>query len=183
MEEIYALEPLEHSVLEVSLVGGDNLIDKVAMPDPLEHSGVGRAADVVSEMFVPEPLEHLVLEVPLEVGDGLVDSMTGLDPLEHSGVSVRAEPVSTYLPRIYSEESRNGRGGLRDHRGEDSTLQDPRKEVEWAPPEDGEAIVVGAVSSAAPWFLKGWAKDMEVEFMIATGCQVTILAMSVFEQM
>ena len=135
---------------------GDSSIDEVAMPDLLEHSGVRRAADVVSEMFVPEPLEHLVREVPLEVGDGSVDSMTVLDPLEHSGVSVRAEPVSAYLPRMYSEESRNGRGGPRDHRGEASTLQDPRKEVERAPPEDGEAIV----GSAAPWFLTGWAKDM-----------------------
>ena len=126
MEEISVLEPLEHSVLEVSLEGGDSLIGEVAMPDPLEHSGVGRAADVVSEMFVPEPLEHSVLEVPLEVGDGLVDNMTVLDPLEHSCVSVHAEPVSAYLLRVYSEESRNGRGGPRDHRGEDSTLQDPR---------------------------------------------------------
>ena len=131
-------------------------------------------------MFVPEPLDHSVLEVPLEGGDGLVDSMTVLDPLEHSGVGVRAESLSTYLPRMYSEESRNGRGGPRDHGGEDSTLQDPRKEVERAPPEDGEAIVVGAVGSAAPWFLMGWAKDMEVEFMIDIGCQVTILDTSVF---
>ena len=51
------------------------------------------------------------------------------------------------------------------------------------PPEDGEAIVVGVVGSAAPWFLTGWAEDMEVEFMIDTGCQVTILATSVFERM
>ena len=60
---------------------------------------------------------------------------------------------------------------------------DPLKEVERAQPEDGEDIVVGAVSSAAPWFLTGWASDMEVEFMIDTGCQVTILATSVFERM
>ena len=84
---------------------------------------------------------------------------------------------------MYSEESRNGRGGPRDHRGEDSTLQDPRTEVERAPPEDGEAIVVGVVGSVAPWFLMGWAEDMEVEFMIDTGCQVTVLATSVFERM
>ena len=83
MEEISVLEPLEHSVLEVSLEGSDSLIVEVAMPDPLEHSGVGRAADVVSELLVPEPLEHLVLVV--EVGDGLVDTMTVLDPLKHSG--------------------------------------------------------------------------------------------------
>ena len=42
---------------------------------------------------------------------------------------------------------------------------------------------MGAVGSAAPWFLTGRANDLEVEFMIDTGCQVTILATSVFEQM
>ena len=50
-------------------------------------------------------------------------------------------------------------------------------------PEKGDAIVVGAVGSAAPWFLTGWTNDVEVEFMIDTGCQVTILATSVFERM
>ena len=43
--------------------------------------------------------------------------------------------------------------------------------------------MVGAVGSAAPWFLTGWTNDVEVEFMIDTGCQVTILATSVFERM
>ena len=49
------------------------------------------------------------------------------------------------------------------------------------PQDSGEAIVIGAVGSAAPWFLTGWG--VEVDFMIDTGCQVTILAMSVFERM
>ena len=48
--------------------------------------------------------------------------MTVSDPLEHSGVSVHAEPLSACLPRMHSEESRNGGGGPRDHLGEDSTL-------------------------------------------------------------
>ena len=48
--------------------------------------------------------------------------------------------------------------------------------------EDGEAIIVGAVGSAAPWFLTGWTNEVEVEFMIDTGCQVTILATSVFRK-
>ena len=78
---------------------------------------------------------------------------------------------------------RNRGGGPRDHLGEDSTLQDLRKEVQRAPPEDGEAIVVGAIGSAAPWFLTDRAEEMEVEFMIDTSCQVTILATSVFERM
>ena len=41
----------------------------------------------------------------------------------------------------------------------------------------------GAVGSAAPWFLTGWAEGVEVDFMIDTGCHVTILATSVFERM
>ena len=42
---------------------------------------------------------------------------------------------------------------------------------------------MGAVGSAAPWFLTGWAHEVDVEFMIDTGCQLTILATTIFEQM
>ena len=48
---------------------------------------------------------------------------------------------------------------------------------------EGDAIMVGVVGSAAPWFLTGSTNDVEVEFMIDTGCQVTILATSVFKKM
>ena len=51
------------------------------------------------------------------------------------------------------------------------------------PPEAGDAIVVGAVGSAAPWFLTCWDHQVEVEFMIDTGCQVTILATTIFKRM
>ena len=50
-------------------------------------------------------------------------------------------------------------------------------------PESGEAIVVGPIGSAAPWFLTGWAHDVDIEFMIDTGCQVTILSTTVFQRM
>ena len=50
-------------------------------------------------------------------------------------------------------------------------------------PEEGDAIMVGVVGSAAPWYLTGWTNEVEVEFMIDTGCQVTILATSVFHKM
>ena len=50
-------------------------------------------------------------------------------------------------------------------------------------PEEGDTIMVGVVGSAAPWFLTGWTNNVEVEFMIDTGCQVTILATSVFIRM
>ena len=45
--------------------------------------------------------------------------------------------------------------------------------------DSGEAIVVRAIGSAAP----GWAEGIEIEFMIDTGFQVTILATTVFEKM
>ena len=43
--------------------------------------------------------------------------------------------------------------------------------------------MVGAIGSAAPWFLTGWAHDVEIEFMIDAGCQVTILSTTVFQRM
>ena len=61
-----------------------------------------------------------------------------------------------------------------------------RTEYKRLSPDDGEAIVVGAIGSATPWFLTGGgggAGEVEIEFMIDTGCQVTILATSVFERM
>ena len=119
-----------------------------------------------------EPLEHSVLVTPQEESDVSVADVTDvavLDPVEHSGVEMRVETMSACLPRVFSH-----------HRGEDVSLLDVRPEAERDQPEAGEAIVVGAISSAAPWFLTGWANDMEVDFMIDTGCQVTILATTVF---
>ena len=58
-----------------------------------------------------------------------------------------------------------------------------KQETTGTRPESGEAIVVGAIGSVAPWFLTGWAHEVEIEFMINTGCQVTILSTTVFERM
>ena len=77
-------------------------------------------------------------------------------------------------------------GGRRDPNlvcSERQTDSDTRPEGLDLPQDNDEAIVVGAVGSGAPWFLSGWAEETEVEFMIDIGCQVTILATSVFERM
>ena len=174
-------EPLEHSVVRVPLTVGDSSVDRVAVPHPLEHSGVSEMADLLSAMPVSEPLEHSVLEVPLEVGDGAVDRRAGPKPLKHSGMSETADPPSASPPRIHSDVSEDGRNGQPNHMSEEVTLRDIRCEDKRPTPEEGEAIVVGAVGSAAPWFLMGWAEEVEIEFMIDTGCHVTILATSVFE--
>ena len=34
---------------------------------------------------------------------------------------------------------------------------------------------MGAIGSAAPWFLTGWAQYVEVEFMIDTGCELSCI--------
>ena len=83
----------------------------------------------------------------------------------------------------YSEVSEDWRNGQQDHTCDDSMLLGIRRKDKRPSPEDGEAIVVGAVGSAAPWFLTGWAEEVEIEFMIDAECQVTILATSVFERM
>ena len=93
------------------------------------------------------------------------------------------QPLSAPGPTMYSKEAENKKYKVQDHGGLDGTLPDVPKEANRVPLEEGEAIVVGAIGSVAPWFLTGWASDMEVEFMIDTGCQMTILAMSVFERM
>ena len=58
-----------------------------------------------------------------------------------------------------------------------------RQDVTGTRPESGEAIVVDAIGSAPPWLLTGCAHEVEIEFMIDTWCQVTILSTTVFERM
>ena len=145
---------------------------------PLEHLGIkegdhpeyGRTeSDCTSqeEEIVSHPLEHSGVEEWAGSSDGLkkrrppscfdpapVRKTLEEEPMEHSAPGGNPNEESEPLNTDVSEET-----------------------------EDGEAIIVGAVGSAAPWFLTGWTNDVEVEFMIDTGCQVTILATSVFEKM
>ena len=84
---------------------------------------------------------------------------------------------------LNSDFSRYWKDGLQNRMCDDNTLPDVQMEDRQLPPGEEEAIVLGAVGSAAPWFLTGWADEVEIKFMIDTGCQVTILAASVFEHM
>ena len=91
-----------------------------------------------------------------------------------------ADPPSASQLMMHSEVSGDWETGRQDHMCDGSTPLDVRMEDKRRLPDDGEAIVVGAVGAAAPWFLTGWAEEVEIEFMIDTGCQVTILVTSVF---
>ena len=94
-----------------------------------------------------------------------------------------AAPPSTGQRMEHSEDSGDWQSGRQSHTYDSDTPVDVGTGGLESPQDVREAIVVGAVGSAAPWFLTGWADGVDVEFMIDTGCQVTILATSVFERM
>ena len=87
-----------------------------------------------------------------------------------------ADPPSASQLMMHKEVSGDWETGRQDHMCDDGMPLDVWMEDKWISPDDGEAIVVGAVGSLAPWFLMGWAEEVDIEFMIDTGCQVTILA-------
>ena len=128
----------------------------------LEHSGVKQG----SGRFVGPSTVHLLEHSGAQQEYSSLRKVFGRELLEHS---------------VPQAEIRNKR--MIEHDNNSGPLKEVWSGDARAQPEEGEAIVVGAVGSAAPWFLTGWANDLEVEFMIDTGCQVTILATSVFKRM
>ena len=137
----------------------------------------------VDFVTVTEPIEHSVDGVPNKVGSSSVDSVTVPVPIDYSGVRGTADTPSTGPPMKHSETSGYGENGRQNHAGDGNSPLDVRTGDQRISPEDEDAIVLGAVGLAAPWFLTGWAAEVEIEFMIDTGCQVTILATSVFDRM
>ena len=129
-----------------------------------------------------------ISKTPMEV--------TSSHPLEHSGVvggTAVSEEISKITipescakytdPDAIREISDMAPMGFSSPNGSPNEGSEPFNTDGMEDTEDGDAIMVGVVGSAAPWFLTGWTNDVEVEFMIDTGCQVTILATSVFEKM
>ena len=120
---------------------------------------------------------------------------TGSHPLEHSGVvegadvsdGVRKRNIPESL-EIYTDPAPVRKTSEEEpieysaHCGSLNEWSEPFNTDGTEDTEDGDAIMVGVVGSAAPWFLTGWTNDVEVEFMIDTDCQVTILATSVFPE-
>ena len=124
------------------------------------------------------------------------DEKTGSQPLKHSGViegtdiskDMRKRIIPESLDRYTDPTPVRGTGdeepiGYSAHSESPNEWGEPLKTDGKEDTEDEDVIMVGVVGSAAPWFLTGWSNDVEVEFMIDTGCQVTILATSVFEKM
>ena len=125
--------PLEHSVPGRAPNGGAVLYERLTVSDPLEHSGLCTSGDSVPQPAPSEPLEHLVPIRPLSWGDGVtlkVDTTVHLQ--------------SACIPRVISESQRVDDPLLEDWPGTAGSRS-----------ETGEAIVVGAIGSAAPWFQDG----------------------------
>ena len=155
-----AMGPLEHSVPDLALLRNVSPFPQRTTPDPLEHSGLPGEEDGGHRLVPLEPLEHSVLGASQDQRS--VSSSDG---------DLRVDSMFAGCPRVISDD-----------RGVDVAPLDGRPEAARTPPEAGDVIVVGAVGSAVPWFLTGWAHEVEVEFMIDTGCQVTILATTIFER-
>ena len=148
---------------------------------PLEHSGVDKGVcpreGPMDSRFIDQeedvgshPLEHSGVETWLCPRYGSAE----IRPLENSGIMTNS---ATCRKPTESEPLEHSVLRVTQRQGSEQSIIDVKKQ-----PEEVEAIVVGAVGSA-PWFLTGWTNNIEVEFMIDTGCQETILATSVVERM
>ena len=145
---------VEHSLRPLQLKSSEHLTgtpcgvvglsDNQPVSEPTEQSKTGG-----NLVLKPAPSE--ISEQPR--------SGEGLSP----GKDTVPRPLPVALPGVVSESRQS----------EDPSQMD-RQENTGSRPESGEAIVVGAIGSAAPWFLTGWAHEVEIEFMIDTGCQVTV---------
>ena len=129
------------------------------MSEPLEQSRT--CGDIVPKPAPSELAEQFRSNGPPSWGEGLLP-----------GTDTVSRPLPAGLPGV----------ALEPQQSEDPSWKD-QQETTGPRPESGEAIVLGAIGSAAPWFLTGWAHEVEIEFMIDTGCQVTILSTMVFGHM
>ena len=91
---------------------GDHSLITMAVPDPLEHSGMGVTDGVRPGVVPPEPLEHSVLVAPQDEGDVSVAGVAKLDPIEHSGVVRRTETMSVCLSRDTGWHATIGPSGM-----------------------------------------------------------------------
>ena len=161
------------------VVAGTRFLAVAEVYDPMEGTeGDGQSdirkfaknTEVITEMTSPHQLEHTRArgETAVSVDTrGKSNSENGAHFMDPDGIRRTSDTEKVVFSPMDSSKK------VIDTVDTDSTEG----------PEEGDTIMVGVVGSAAPWFLTGWTNDVEVEFMIDTGCQVTILATSVFDRM
>ena len=159
------------------------------VPDVAEASspaGTGAGGPVVAGtqfLAVAEvyaPFEEMRGDVQGDIGrvdqiSKIPDEKTGSHPLKHSG-GVQGTDIMYHVSLDgYTDPTPVQGTGDEEPMGYSMHSDSPN---EWGEPlitdgtedtEDEDAIMVGVVGSAAPWFLTGWTNDVEVEFMIDTG--------------
>ena len=137
------------------------------------QSGIRRfdqISETITEVTRSHPLGHagVTRGTVVNKDSGRTISESGAHDTDPDAIWETSDNEQVGFP--FLDQSPNGENKLLDADGTEDTAE-------------GDAIMVGVVGSAAPWFLTGWTNDVEVEFMIDTGCQVTILATSVFKKM
>ena len=114
-----------------------------------EFSAVAVVDNIVT---VPEPIKHSVDKKPSEVGSSPVDIVSVPEPIEHSDV----RPL-LHFPLVSGWSTRRILGiGRMVGRAIQMTVLPPvgvGSGGQESTQDVGEAIVVGAVGSAAPWFI------------------------------
>ena len=126
-------EPSEHPAPDSKSCGVVGFSDNQPVSEPLEQSKT--CGDLVPKPALSELAEHLMSNGPQSWGEGLLP-----------GTDTASRPQPTGLPGVTPEPQQ----------AEDPSRKD-QPETTGTRPESGEAIVVGAIGSAAPWFLTGWA--------------------------
>ena len=160
------------------VIAGTRFLAVADVYAPFEETGGGPQGDIGRV--------DQISKIPIEVTHPLENSGVAGGTVVSNGIRKRTIPESLEKytdPDAIRETSDNEPMGYLAHNGSPNEGSEPFNTDGKEDTEDGDANMVGVVGSAAPWFLTGWTNDVEVEFMIDTSCQVTILATSVFEKM
>ena len=135
-----------------------------------EHSTSREVSSQPSQPKMSEPRTEIRRGV---VGD--TAKQPGSEPTEQSksGDKLRRQAGPLILKSAPAEDTEQRRSKERSLpevalESQQGPARIDQPEYSGSHPELGEAIVVGAIGSAAPWFLTGWAHDVEIEFMIDT---------------
>ena len=78
------------------------------------------------------------------------------------GCEGTAAPPSTGQQMEHSGDSGDWKNGRQSHTDDSNAPFGVGTGGQESPQDVGEAIVVGAIGSAAPWFLTGWADGVDV---------------------
>ena len=151
-----------------SVVAGTRFLAVAEVYAPIAETEGDQRSDIrkldqitedITEMTSPHQLEHTRVR-----GDSVVSVDTRGNSIAENGAHFMDPDV---IRRISDKEQVLVPSMYSSNKVIEAVYTDSTED-----PEEGDTIMVGVVGSAAPWYLTGWTNDVEVEFMIDTGCQV-----------